>query len=351
MSKTPKISVIMPIYHPGEYLKQSVESILQQSFNDFEFIIVDDTPVDDGSRKIIESFNDKRIIYKKNDNRMGLVGSLNYGISISKGDYIARMDSDDISHKCRFEIQVEFLEKNIDVGLVGTNAYLIDEYGKIIGIRKFGETDAQIKTKLLFNCSFIHPTVMMRREVLTNNMYSEECFCCEDYELWTRLAKRTKMYNIQKELLKYRLLDGGANNSQLDRIKYDDEYYRKHLDVLKIAYHNIFDYFNINESELVDNYADMIFAKRIDQITIKEKKQFIVSYMEKIKQTNKQTDRLLEYVSYNWIKLSKEEFWKITNIKIFVKSILLIICAGFNKLFTKIIMSKDEKELYNEWKE
>ena len=134
-NKYPEISVIMSVYNePKEYLIRSIESILNQTFKDFEFIVILDNPKNEIARNIAKEYSlkDERIVFIKNEENIGLTKSLNKGISISKGKFIARMDADDISHPKRFEEQISFLNKNNEYGLCGTKAYLIDENGKIL---------------------------------------------------------------------------------------------------------------------------------------------------------------------------------------------------------------------------
>ena len=125
----PKISVIMPVLNAELYLKTAIESVLSQTIPDFEFIIINDGSTDK-TEEIIKSYQDPRIIYIKNDTNIGLSKSYNLGIRASKGEFIARMDADDISFKDRFESQLEFLEAHQEVGVVGGGVILIDESGK-----------------------------------------------------------------------------------------------------------------------------------------------------------------------------------------------------------------------------
>ena len=127
--KTPKITVLMPVYNGEKYLKESIESILKQTFRDFEFLIINDTSTDE-SEKIIRSFKDSRIKLIKNEKNIGLTKSLNKGLDLAKGEYMARMDADDISLPKRLEIQVAFMDKNPKIGVIGAWAKVIGESNK-----------------------------------------------------------------------------------------------------------------------------------------------------------------------------------------------------------------------------
>ena len=206
----PLISVVLSVYNGEQYLSESIESILNQSYRDFEFIIIDDGS-SDKSLEIIRSYNDKRIVVISRENR-GLIASLNEGILKSKGKYIARMDADDISLPTRFEEQVEFLEKNSKVGLCGT---------AVIGFSDKGDESPwilsqkskTIKSQMLFSSSLAHPTVMMRRELIVKHQlfYDENFKYAEDFELWTRFANVTELANLKTPLLRYRVLENSES--------------------------------------------------------------------------------------------------------------------------------------------
>jgi glycosyltransferase involved in cell wall biosynthesis len=146
----PRISVVMSVYNGEKYLRQAIESILQQTYTDFEFIIIDDGSTD-SSREIIQSYDDKRIRLVINEQNIGLTKSLNKGIRLAKGEFIARMDADDISLPQRFEKQVAYLDSHPEVGVLGTYANIIDHRGKIINNIIFPtEHETILWTMLLF---------------------------------------------------------------------------------------------------------------------------------------------------------------------------------------------------------
>jgi hypothetical protein len=205
-SKTPMVSVIMSVYNGAQHLAESIDSILAQSFSDFEFVIVNDGS-SDKTQEIIELYahQDSRIlpIHQKN---IGLTKSLNIAIKKAKGKYIARMDADDISFKERFKKQVDFLENNNDYHLVGSNAIDIDEQGKEIRYRILEKDWDVIKKNFVKKNFFLHPSVLIDKKALFDiGLYNEEIKYGQDYELWLRFIKKYKGTNIQEFLIKKRI--------------------------------------------------------------------------------------------------------------------------------------------------
>ena len=209
--QTPLISVIMPVYNTAKYLNEAIDSILEQTFKDFEFIIIDDCSTD-GSKDIIKSYNDERIILLENETNLGIVYSLNYAISLANGKYIARMDSDDISEINRLEKQVSFMENNEDIILCGT-------WFKGIGNDKlyvYPESHDEIIVKMLSYCAIGHPTVFIRNSILKhyNLKYDILMEYAEDYDLWSRLSTIGKLANLPEVLLQYRIHDNQVSKQK-----------------------------------------------------------------------------------------------------------------------------------------
>jgi glycosyltransferase involved in cell wall biosynthesis len=198
----PKISVLMPVYNCEKYLNEAVESILQQSYADFEFIIIDDHSTDT-SGSIINRYQDPRIIFVHNDENIGVTRSLNRGLSLAQGEYIARMDADDISLPGRFEKQVSFLDAHPNVGVLGTAACLMDQFGKIGDPIRFPEEHMLLCWRLCFFVNpIIHPSVMMRRQLVSRvNGYNPELATSQDYQLWCRLSGMTRLANLPEIFL------------------------------------------------------------------------------------------------------------------------------------------------------
>jgi len=207
----PKISVVMSVYNGGKYLEDSVKSILTQTYQDFEFIIVNDASTDD-SLEIIKKIEDCRLRIITNPENIGLTKSLNKGIQLARGEYIARMDVDDISLPHRFETQVNFLEKNPDYALVGSSYYQIDKDNKTNALINVLTDNAQIKQGMTKQNWFGHGSVMMRKYVfLQVGGYDERFQLAQDYDLWLRIAECYKVANIAEPLYKWRTTKSGIS--------------------------------------------------------------------------------------------------------------------------------------------
>ncbi len=200
----PAITVLMPVYNAEKYLKQAIESILNQTFTDFEFLIINDCSTDN-SLKIIRQMHDvdNRIRLVNNEKNLKLTSSLNKGIDLAKGKYIARMDADDISMPQRLEKQYEFMERYHEIGICGT---WVQSFGLENAIAKYETKDIYIKLKMLHESHFCHPSVIIRTKILKqhNLYYNPNYLYSEDYEFWCRALKYTKFANIPEILLKYR---------------------------------------------------------------------------------------------------------------------------------------------------
>lgn len=192
----------MPVYNAEHYLSEAIDSILRQSFSDFEFIIFNDGSID-GSAKIIESYNDPRIRFYNYQFNSGHVVHLNEGIRLARGKYIVRMDADDISHPLRLEKQTCFMENHTKIGLCGTWYDIIGEPEKVV---THPIDDQNIRLLLLKQTAFGHPTVMIRSEVLRrgNLWYKHEMIPAEDYQLWVEVSQFCQLANIPEVLLHYR---------------------------------------------------------------------------------------------------------------------------------------------------
>lgn len=226
--KTPEISVILPVYNGEKYLRDAIDSILNQTFMDFELIIIDDGSRDD-SASIIKSYQDKRIILIQQRNK-GLSAALNVGISKSSGKYIARMDADDISLPQRLEKQISFLEKHPDIGIVGTWAIMMTEEGEDIYIADIPQNDLGARELLAKSSPFFHGSVMFRRSIFDScGPYPEEIgLQVEDWVLWHQFATRTKLANIGRPLFKHRIRPNAitSNRTKNDRHKLSAIVYR-----------------------------------------------------------------------------------------------------------------------------
>ena len=202
--KTHLISVILPVYNAEEFLVEAINSILQQTFEDFEFIIIDDGSTDE-TTEIIHAYHDSRIKYLKNPQNQGIVKTLNNGLLHANGKYIARMDADDISYPTRLEIQYKYLEEHPNIGVIGTGIELFGD--TIHDYRLFSNSSKKLKAELLFNSCIPHPTAMIRRSILVDNnlTYNENYYGREDFAPWSEISKYSDIGMINQVLHKYRL--------------------------------------------------------------------------------------------------------------------------------------------------
>ena len=203
----PKVSVILPAYNAEKYIKEAVDSILGQTFTDFELIIINDCSKD-STEQILLSYTDPRLVYVKNEQNLGVAGTLNKGLSLAKGTYIARMDADDISLPQRFEKQVAYLDAHEKVAVLGTAVELFGE-GMPPQVRQFSQVPEQMKVDLFFSCGLAHPSIMMRTEVIRKlGGYDMAFEGLEDYELWCRVAREHQVTTLPEVLFRYRVHPG-----------------------------------------------------------------------------------------------------------------------------------------------
>lgn len=201
MKSTPLISVLMPCFNSEKYIKEAIDSILNQTYSNLELIIVNDGS-NDSSEEVILSYSDPRLKYIKNENNQKIVKTLNRGLNVAKGDYIARMDSDDISTLDRLEVQLNFMQNNENVDVCGMWMKTVgSEHSTIF---KYPEINSDIRLKMLFSSAIAHPTIMARRGFYEQFRYEELYDKCEDYHLWASSIKSKTFYNIPRVGVYYR---------------------------------------------------------------------------------------------------------------------------------------------------
>lgn len=216
-----KVTVLMSVYNGGRYLREAIGSILNQTFRDFEFLIINDGSTD-STREIISSYDDYRIRLINNEVNIGLTKSLNKGLAAAKGKYIARMDADDISLPTRLQKQVEFLDEHFTVGLVGTAVVQIDEKGRTVVEIPLLTESAKIQEELLFGNQFCHGSIMFRKECVEKaGKYREEFKYAQDYDLYLRMAEYYELSNLNDFLYKWRLV---VNSISVSRKLKQDRY-------------------------------------------------------------------------------------------------------------------------------
>lgn len=215
--KTPLVSVVMPAYNSEKYISEAIESVLNQTFKDFEFIIVNDGSTDN-TFNIIKEYarKDKRIKVINNKKNCGISKTRNNGIKLARGKYIATHDSDDISLPTRFQEQLSFMEQHPEVGVVGAYIQIFDsDSGKIIGIRKYSNEDKVLRKNIFFYSPIAQPVSMIRKEVFSEVGYYDNNYPpTEDLDLWFKIGTKYKFSNINKILLRYRVNSNSATSSR-----------------------------------------------------------------------------------------------------------------------------------------
>jgi len=219
VNTNPKISVVMTVFNGESHLREAIDSILNQTFRDFEFIIVDNDSTDK-TGEIICSYRDPRIVYVKNTKNVGQSKALNIGIRRSRGDFIARMDADDISYPERLEKQYQYLLSHDSIAVVGAQYLAIDEEGKTILRFRLPTDPFEIRcyligvSELSYQC-VPHPIVLIRKKALFDvGLYNEEIIT-QDYDLWVRMSRKYFFSNLKEILFKYRV----RKNAQTQKSK------------------------------------------------------------------------------------------------------------------------------------
>lgn len=312
----PKITVLLPVYNAEKYLKEAIDSILSQTYDDFELWIFNDGSTDN-SLQIIQSFDDDRIRLFDNKINKGYVHYLNYGLENAKTPYIARFDADDIAMPNRFEEQLNFLEKNKNYAIVGTQAFLLQNSQKTTQLLSFLPTNIQeIKLFSYFSCPFIHPSVMFRQDILQYFRYNNIFMPAEDYELWSRIIQKYPVANIAKPLLYYRV--HSTNISTTKRTCQLKSIRAIYQTLLKQSGMNFKEYELESHLKLSGSYTDKIDEKEVNDAEkwlIKLEKHFM---KQKLYSDNEIQEVLMNIWYLFAIKFTK--YLKIKGFKIFMNS-------------------------------
>lgn len=278
---TPKISVILPVYNAQTYLRESIESILSQSFKDFELIIINDGSTDQ-SLEIIQSYTDERIVLI-NQSNAGLPISLNRAIAIAKGQYLARQDADDISLPTRLAEQSQYLDEHPACALLGSWADILVGNTPSDRSLQHPHFNGDIGLKLLFFNCFVHSSVMIRKSALEKSgLYPEERekFPPEDYDLWLRIAKDFEVANIPKALLQYRELPNSISRTKLEIMQERAELMSLHAikDILgsTFSHSDIADLIKgmTSQTLLVNRPKQLLHAQMLHLLAEKKRQQF-----------------------------------------------------------------------------
>lgn len=233
----PKVSVVLPVYNAALYVKEAVQSVLNQTFQNFELLIYNDGSTDN-SLEILQQFEDSRIRIVNYEKNIGLIQLLNNAFSEAKGEYIARMDADDVCLPDRFEKQVGFLDQHPNIGICGG-------FLEIIGtneINKKPALDKDLRWWIFKGSPFAHPSVMIRNKVLihSNLKYNPDAYVVEDFDLWWRMAFVTQLANLETVLLKYRIhpnqVSSSKNDLQLENLRKSQIEFMKNLGISAAKY-------------------------------------------------------------------------------------------------------------------
>lgn len=214
----PQTTILMPTYNCSKYIEQAIASTIRQDYADFELIIIDDGS-NDNTLQVVKGFTDNRIIYLKNEINQGIVKTLNAGIKVAKGKYIARMDADDVMLGNRLEEQINFLESRPDHGMVGGWYKIMDETGKLLDSLQTLQNHDDIKLGLLFRNQFAHPTVTMKTSLVKKLKYKQDFLYTEDYDLWCRMSEISKVANLPDFYLSYRWYSNNTCNTKQKELK------------------------------------------------------------------------------------------------------------------------------------
>lgn len=206
----PRVSILFPVYNTAQYLREAVDSMLAQTFEDFELIVLNDCSPDN-AEDIIDTYHDPRIVRYRGEKNVGLANVLNVGIAMARGEYIARMDSDDISLPERLKVQVDFLDTHSEYDLVSVG---MKEFGDGDRIYSYDNETEEIKFNALFYSPILHASSMWRRQSFEGLLYDQSFVPSEDYHLWTRaLLKGITMRNLPEVLYRYRRFGGQATSN------------------------------------------------------------------------------------------------------------------------------------------
>lgn len=267
----PKLSIIMSVYNEEKYLREAIDSILNQTFRDFEFFIINDCSTD-SSREIILSCPDQRIRLIDNTVNIGLTCSLIKGLQLAEGEHIARQDADDISLPGRLEKQVDFLRQNATVGLVGTSPIVINEEGKYLFVIPVLTGPKELKKELEKGNQFTHGSVVFRKKCIEQvGSYRKEFKVAQDYDLWLRLSKSFDLANIAEPLYKWRLNIDSISGKQ--RI-YQDQYAALAIKLHKERQLSGVDALQRNDNRKIKQY----FKPLMSRASKSDKSQLIKSY-------------------------------------------------------------------------
>ncbi|MFD1166484.1 glycosyltransferase family 2 protein [Sphingobacterium daejeonense] len=332
------VSVILPVYNAASTIKESLVSVCNQTYTKLEIIVINDGSTDNSLEVIKEIAKNDGRIKIINKNNEGLIKGLNQGLSLANGEYIARMDADDLCYADRIEKQVKYLNKHLDIGLLGT---AVKTFQKTNHEVSFLSDSNQIRLKLFFQNEFAHPSVMIRHQVLLDNelKYNDRYLHVEDYGLWSSISRISKVSNLKTPLLHYRVSDSSvsalATKKILERNEMHFRIYRDNFDLINLNYtdedlsfhraisgnspyyFNRLEHFSVIESWFLTLEEEF---KKLDGITDRDIQR--VLSLQFYNASNKFTSLgLLFFAKYMKTKWSKSVGFK-NNLRLFLKSFM-----------------------------
>ncbi len=205
MSTEPRVSVVIPVYNCRTYVAEAIDSILAQSFTDFELLLIDDASTD-GSVDLMKSYADPRIRLVCSEVNLGIPKTHNKGVQLARGEYIAMLDHDDSSYPDRLAKQVAFLDRHRNCAVVGTWAEVRDDGNGRVSrrIKRFPVSAEDVRSQLLFTCSVLHPSIMARKAVMEDYRYCDRYAFCDDFDLFVRIARKHQIVNLPEVLVRHR---------------------------------------------------------------------------------------------------------------------------------------------------
>ncbi|WP_279634125.1 glycosyltransferase family 2 protein [Pedobacter miscanthi] len=289
----PKITVFMAAYNQTNYIKKSIESILSQSFTDFELIVLNDGSTDDTVANV-NTFNDERIILVHNESNKGLVFTRNRLLDLAKGEFIAILDSDDIAYPNRLKLQYEFLKSNPNVVLCGGHANVIDENNKKTGQKLNVPVDDNIDLFMLFGNPFVNSTTMFKRTIFNEFLGYREYAPAEDFDLFSRISEKYRIANIDHVLVEYRI---HSNNTSFSN---SDVLFKQEQKILK----NLLNKIGISES---GNFADIHIELFKSDYKLKNLNNYL-HFFDALKQANGKSNRydqlrLERFLYQKWLQI------------------------------------------------
>lgn len=332
----PLVSVIMPVFNSEKFLDEAIQSILNQTYENFEFLIFDDGSTDN-SKEIIESYAilDNRVKPLFSNTNKGYVYHLNHGIEMSEGEFIARMDSDDVALPNRFNQQLNFLKKNLNIAIVGGSSIIINESNNNIGVSIAHDNPIYLWWISFFTCPLIHPSVLIRKSIIKDvGVYNINRLPAEDFDLWVRVLQHADICNIKDPLIKYRTHSESISfrKMQLQSEKAEEilKEHWKYFTNLSIESEEIvfFKNFHKGYEDLPANYAIGVIEKlKILLFLAKERNnyKYSISLIER--------DFFNKYL-YLILKIKKDDF--VLFLILFIKLLKMFPLMALKKIFSKV---------------